>query len=122
MKLSILLTGGEAALGTVLAVRPEEVARTAAGPGSPAPPAWVVRVLGLRMAAQGMVEAAAGKRGDAARWVRLAGAAVDGTHAASMVAMAAWKPAYRRSALLSAGVAAAFAAIGVRAAPEPGPR
>lgn len=117
-----MLTGGEAALGTLLAARPAAVARAAAGPGSTAPPAWVVRVLGLRMAAQGVVEAAAGNGGIPPRWMRLAGAAVDGTHAASMVALAVWKPAYRRSALLSAGAAAAFAAIGVSAAPEPGPR
>ncbi len=110
------LTVGEGLVGGALAARPSAVAAAAAGAGTPAPP-WVVRVLGLRMAAQCL--ATAWTRGRGAKLRRralLGGAAVDATHAASMVVVARWRPAYRRSALASAGMAASAALLGLVAA------
>lgn len=63
------------------------------------------RVLGLRQIAQ----AAVLRRHHSAAWMR-AGAAVDATHAATMVALALTHPARRRLALTNAAVAGALAA------------
>lgn len=98
-----------------MAVKPDLVARTSAGDGSP-PPTAVVRVLGVRMAVQALLVARARRPGDHLRSALLIGAAVDVAHAASMVAAAVWKPAYRTSALASAGVATLSAGAGVVAA------
>lgn len=109
------LTLGEGAAGVVMAGFPATAARWAGGPGGQ-PPAWVVRVLGGRMAAQALVVRwVAGRSGprDRRRAVR-AGAAVDGLHGASMIAAAAVFPRYRRSALASAAVA--FVAAGLAGA------
>lgn len=95
--------------------RPEAVAATANGSG-PAPPDWLVRVLGGRTALQGaLVRAAARNRADAGRVLR-AGAAVDALHGATMLAAAVWKPRYRRSAGASAGFAFLSAGLGLAAA------
>lgn len=94
---------------------PASAARWSAGDGA-APPAWIVRVLGARMAAQAaLVRWIAGHRpGDRPRALR-AGAVVDGLHGASMVAAAAVWPRYRRSALTSAGLAFLSCAVAVGA-------
>lgn len=82
----------------------------AAGPGA-RPPAWLVRLLGGRILAQGAAELLVPKR-----QLVLVGSAVDLTHGASMVAAAVRLPAYRRAATVSAadafGAATARALIG----------
>lgn len=93
--------------GLMLLARPSRVAELAAADGRP-PDARIVRLLGLRLAAQGVLQLA---------WPsptasRLA-AAIDGTHAASMVAVAAWVPTYRRPALVSATLAAGSSVLEV---------
>lgn len=80
--------------------------------GLGAPPA-VVRLLGARMALQGLVLRRVGE--DRRRAFRV-GAATDGLHAASMVAAAMVWSRYRRPALVSAAVAATTAAAEVAAA------
>jgi hypothetical protein len=70
------------------------------------PPSWLVRLLGSRLLAQGALEYAY-----PGRTVALGGAAVDTAHAASMIAMAVLRPAYRRSALASAIEASVSAAL-----------
>lgn len=122
MRLPALLSVLQAAIGTAVAARPEDTARLAAGRdrggGSGrrlAPPA-VVRILGLRMMAQAMMVGAARKRHRDVRSMLLLGASVDTVHAASMVLLARWKPAYRRSAFTSAGVAGVSAGAGLIAA------
>ncbi len=72
------------------------------------PAALVVRVLGVREIGQGVVLLACPRRE-----VALVASGVDALHAASMVAAALVFPAYRRSALTSAGVAALSAAAGI---------
>lgn len=110
------LTVGEGLVGGALAATPSAIASVAAGAGPP-PPSWLVRLLGLRMAAQGLATAWARGRGpQLQRRVLLGGAAVDVTHAASMALVARWRPAYRRSALASAGLAASAAVLGLIAA------
>ncbi len=96
-----------------MAGSPGAAARWAAGRGA-VPPAWLVRVLGGRMAAQAfVVRWIAGRGGprDRRRAVR-AGAAVDGLHGASMLLAAVAFPRYRRSALVSAAVAFLAAGLG----------
>ncbi len=98
--------------GLVLVARPGQVAR-AVSRGTP-PEARIVRLLGARMLLQGALLAARPDRRLAA-----ACAAVDGTHAASMVAAAVLLPRYRRAALLSAGVAVGSAAVSAMIAGRP---
>lgn len=66
---------------------------------------WVTRVLGARMALQGLVTAVA----DPALVLR-AGAVVDAIHATSMVGVAATWPRVRVAAFVSAGEAVSSAA------------
>jgi hypothetical protein len=68
----------------------------------------IVRVLGARLVAQCASDLAFGAR------TRGFDAVVDLVHAASMVPVAARWPAHRRTALVSAGVAAATAALDLR--------
>jgi len=96
-------------LGVALAARPRDVVAVVSGP--PEPPAWLVRVLGVRQLAQELLVLAAPTRP-----VLLGAAATDALHAASMVGAALIWPAYRRTALTSAGVAATAAAGAVTAA------
>lgn len=97
-----------------MAVTPDAAARMTSGGGSP-PPGWLVRVLGGRMALQGMVLqwVRLRHRNDLGRVYRL-GAVVDLLHGASMIGAAAAFPRYRRSALLSATLA--FVAAGMETA------
>jgi len=69
----------------------------AAGPDGVRVPAWIVRVLGARMAGQGALEAAMPTRA-----VTVLGLAADGLHAASMFALAAAQPRYRRVGVIAA--------------------
>lgn len=66
------------------------------------------RVLGTRHLIQAVVTSRGGTRG----WVR-AGAAVDATHAATMVALAALRPDRRKLALTNVATATALAVGGV---------
>jgi hypothetical protein len=68
----------------------------------------VTRILGLRHIAEGCVLVA----WDTPR-VALGGAAVDGIHAATALALAAGDPRRRRAALTNAAVATGFTALGV---------
>lgn len=109
------LTLGEGLAGSMMAGVPVAAARWAAAGGDVAPP-WIVRVLGGRMAVQA---AAVGwvrrsRPADGPRALR-AGAVIDGLHGASMVAAAALFPRYRRSALVSAGMALTAAGVGAAA-------
>ena len=82
--------------------------------GGPPPPAAIVRVLGARRLVQELA---------LLRWpspgVAVAAAAVDGLHAASMLAAAGLWPRYRRAALTSAGVAAGSAVLSLVTAAPP---
>jgi hypothetical protein len=72
------------------------------------PPVWLVRVLGARLLAQGVVEFTWPTRS-----VTLTGAVIDATHALSMITAAAWMPRCRRAAAASgmeAGLSALIAA------------
>ena len=71
------------------------------------------RILGARQLAQAAIADSA--RGSSRRWL-LAGAAVDATHAATMVALAWRAPDRRRLALTNAATATAFAVAGGRQA------
>ena len=82
------------------------------------PPTWILRLLGIRMLAQGLVEIVAPRR---LTFGVCAG--IDATHAVSMLAAARIWPTYRRAALLSAAAAGLSAVVGVAAAAslEPSP-
>jgi hypothetical protein len=70
----------------------------------------IARLLGGRELVQGIITAR-----HRSRLAIVSGAAVDATHAATMVALAVWRPAYRRPAAASALIAAAFSIAGLRA-------
>jgi hypothetical protein len=97
--------------GLLLVTRPDDVVATLA-PGPDRPNRRLVQVLGARTAVQHALVLARPER----RLV-LGGAAVDGLHAASMVAAAAVWPRLRRAALVSGGSAAASAVLEAVAAP-----
>jgi hypothetical protein len=106
----------QAGWGAALLIRPQELLRRLA-PGSPLPPAWIVRLLGARSVVQAGTVLLRPTRG-----VVLAGAAVDGLHAASMIGLAVRSPSHRRPALVSAAVAVGSAVAGVATAPRPDDR
>lgn len=89
--------------GAALVVVPRWAARLT---GAPPPPSAVVRLLGGRRLLQELV---------LLRWplrpVALAAAAVDGLHAASMLAAVRLWPRYRRAALTSAAISAISATV-----------
>jgi hypothetical protein len=101
-----LLAGGQCLGGAVLLLRPDPVRRALSSGGSSPPPAWVVRLLGGRLIAQGIVTTV---RRD--RAVVLTSVGVDIVHAASMILTAALLPRYRRPALISAAAASGSAAL-----------
>lgn len=92
--------------GVLLLGRADAITGLIAGDQS-RPPAWLVRVLGVRLLAQGLLEYTYPRR-----MVVLAGAAVDAAHAASMVMAAIIRPAYRRTAAVSAAEATVSAVVG----------
>ena len=108
-----LVAAATGALGAVLVARPAEVARACSGPDA-LPHPWIVRALGGRMLVQALVEAV---RPD--RSVLAGGAATDAAHGASMVALAAVSPRYRRPAVISASVAGLSAALGLACRTRP---
>ena len=97
-------------VGATMLSAPARVAQAAAGRGAMAPP-LIVRILGLRTAAQGALTAARPSRG-----ALEVGAATDALHLLSMGALMAVAPKYRRTALISAALAAAslVASLGAR--------
>jgi hypothetical protein len=99
-----LIRAGRALLAVGLLLQPERLAAVV-GRGGRRPARWLIRLLGARMLAQSGVELA-----HTTRPVLRAGSAIDALHAASMLALAARRPDYRRSALASAAVAAGSAA------------
>ena len=105
------LAGVRAGYGTVQLMRPAYSAEQLLG--GPLDPGAVaaVRVLGARQLAQAAVSAAA----PSARLLAL-GAGADGAHALSMAVLALADPRWRRPAMVSGLVAAAFAAGGAVAA------
>ncbi len=95
-----------AVAGLTLLSKPDAVSRLIAPAPTTAPPTWLSRALGARLLAQALVEYAR-----PTRHVALAGAAIDATHAGSMIPLAASHPAYRRVAAASALEAAAAAVV-----------
>jgi hypothetical protein len=109
--LTRLMAGAGAATGVLLLARPQQVVDVVA-PAFPRERLWLVRALGARLLAQhGAVLVAPDPR-----LVRL-GSAVDLVHAASMVPFVA-SPRYGRAARISGGLAAAYAAVALAAAPR----
>ena len=98
--------------GAVLLTRPATVSHRVAG-GEPTPPVWLVRVLGARLLAQGIIVLIRPTRS-----VVLAGIMVDATHALSMIGAAAVWPTYRRSAAASAAEAAVSAVLAASLRPQ----
>lgn len=97
--------------GAVLLLSPGDVVERAAGERGGSGFTTVRRVLGARHLVQ-----AAATANDPGRGRLLAGVVVDVLHAASMLPVVAFGDDHRRSAMLSALVAAVLAAVGLRAA------
>ncbi len=102
--------------GAVLMARPEQVARAVSASRRGAPAPGIVRLLGLRLLAQGIV-ASVWRRPETAA----ASAAIDATHSASMVLAGAISPRFRRAALISASASLVSALISALAATSPRP-
>jgi hypothetical protein len=95
-----LISVVQGAAGIGLSARPHS-ATAAVGIRDPhAPPAWLVRVLGTRMAVQAGVQLC--RPTPEVAWI---GSAVDAAHALSMIGVAALSRRYRRGALMSAAIA-----------------
>jgi len=94
--------------GTALLAAPQRVSQTESGAPATRSTTDIVRVLGLREAAQASSTLAA-----PTSFVLAAGATVDGIHALSMVVLATTSARYRRPALLSAALATAAAVTGL---------
>ncbi|TFV53227.1 hypothetical protein [Blastococcus sp. TF02A-35] len=105
------LSGAGLLAGLALLARPGAVA-AAVAPRFPRERLWVARVLGARLVAQHALVLAAPEPA-----VVRAAAAVDGLHAASMLPVLAL-PRYRRFALVTGGLAAAYALLGPAMAPS----
>lgn len=93
--------------GATCLARPHRVA-VAAGSDAGVRAIWFVRALGVREVAQGGLTAVAPGTG-----VVAAGIAVDGLHAASLLALAAVDASRRRPALLDALAATCWALLGL---------
>lgn len=105
----IKLTAIRAAWGTALLLAPDAVL-CSLGHGRIDPRARrVTQVLGGRELLQGLIACRHRSRSSI-----LSGAAVDATHAATMLALAIRRPACRRQAAASALTAATFATAGLR--------
>jgi hypothetical protein len=98
------------AWGTVLLLVPNSVLRTVGARRGDARASRVARMLGARQLLQGVIAV----RHRSRSWI-LGGAAVDATHAATMLALAIKRPDYRRPAMASALTAGCFTVAGLRA-------
>jgi hypothetical protein len=96
--------------GSALLIRPGTVT-AAVAPTFPRERLWIVRVLGARLVVQHALVLAAPEPAV----VRVA-AAVDGLHAVSMLPVLAF-PRYRRFAVVTGALAAAYAVLGAATAP-----
>ena len=105
------VAAAQALLGAALLAQPVRIGQLVTAGRGQDPAAWLVRILGLRMLAQGSVELLR-----PGRKLVLAGAAVDLCHALSMVGVGLVWPQFRRAALVSAGAATATAAAGAATA------
>lgn len=101
-----VLAGAQLIQAGILLVQPPGLLRSIVGRRG-LPPAWIMRLLGVRLAAQAAPEAL----GARPRVLRV-GALIDLAHALSMLAAARAWPRYRRAALLSAGSAGVSAFAG----------
>ncbi len=101
-----VLGAATALVGGAFLVWPQAMANRISG-GHQTPGSVIVRVLGGRQLLQGLAQIAQPKAD-----VMLGGIIVDLLHAGSMVAASVLWPAYRRSALFSAAIAASTAAAG----------
>jgi hypothetical protein len=100
-----LLAVERCGVGAALLGRPNAVSLLVSADESLSP-AWLVRILGTRMLAQGLLVLVSPRR----RLV-LAGAAIDLAHAASMIVAMVLLPAQRRAATASAAEASLAAAV-----------
>lgn len=96
--------------GSLLLLAPDQVLRALRHPPPDRPALTVLRVLGARQLLQA---ALVGPRASSGRL--RAGAAVDGLHSATMIALAAARPAWRIPGGLDAVTAASFAVAGIAA-------
>jgi hypothetical protein len=100
------LAVGRCLTGGAMLIKPDAVSHLLA-PDETLPARWLVRLLGGRVFAQGLVEFAWPRR-----TVLLGGAAIDAAHAASMILATAVLPAHRRAAAASAADATLCASLG----------
>jgi hypothetical protein len=100
-----LFAGAGLGWGALLLARPRQLA-LALAPEYPADRDPVIRVLGARVVVQAVAVLVRPSSG-----VLTAAAAVEAVHAASMGAVAAASPRYRRAALISGAVAAVSAGV-----------
>jgi hypothetical protein len=92
--------------GVALLVRPALVLRLFGGADEGRGPLLVMRILGARHLVQASLEYRVGGR------ARKVGVYVDLLHGATSVAFGVCRPAWRRPALVDAGVASGFAVLG----------
>ncbi len=105
----IKLIAIRAAWGTALLLAPDAVRRGVNYGRADPRTRWVTRILGARELAQGLITSRHRSRASS-----LTGAAVDTTHAATMLALAIRRAAYRRPATASSLTVASFAIAGLR--------
>jgi hypothetical protein len=106
-----LIAAVTTAVGALALSSPRRLSRLAAGSAAAVPPAWIVRLLGIRYLMQAAAEFAR-----PTRTVWRASSAIDDLHAATMVAAAFTWPSYRRLALASGVLATGSAAATYSAA------
>jgi hypothetical protein len=105
------LRGARVAWGTVLLLRPDAGLCVRPEPALRRRARVFARVLGARQ----LLEVLVLSRRRSRRWIEL-GAAVDGVHGASMLALAALRPDWRRVAAVNALLAGLLALLGLAAA------
>lgn len=103
-----LLTAVRALWGIALLIAPEAVLGELPHGSIDAPARTFARVLGARH----LLQASVCVHHHGRRWI-LAGAAVDGVHAATMAVIAALSPERRKLALTNVAIASALAAAGL---------
>ncbi len=108
-----MVSAPRALWGALLVLEPARVLQTVSHQRADRGAVLFARVLGARHIAQAAVSGS--RRGSSRRWV-VAGAALDATHASTMLALALLAPDRRRLALINVATATAFALAGVREA------
>lgn len=109
------LTAIRAGWGAALLIAPGAVLRDLPHQRIDRPARAFARVLGARQLAQAALAGRRRGRASSRGWI-LTGAAVDATHAATMLALALLRPDRRKLALANVALASAFAAAGVHQA------